>query len=116
MMGNKTMRTNNTGSIPLCEKLDTKRRNVKEAHTQREQGGQADHIKHVPGNGKGAHEVKMASERTWAEPCSHAVTCLQEQDLPHREVYKCNTGRNDHGLGKDNWSVVAMAMAARIHS
>ena len=79
-MGNKTMRTNNTGSIPLCEKLDTKRRNVKEAHTQREQGGQADHIKHVPGNGKGAYEVKMASERTWAEPCSHAVTCLQEQD------------------------------------
>ena len=40
MMGNKTMRTNNTGSIPLCEKLDTKRRNVKEAHTQREQGGE----------------------------------------------------------------------------
>ena len=58
----------------------------------------------------------MASERTWAEPCSHAVTCLQEQDLPHREVYKCNTGRNDHGLGKDNWAFVAMAMAARIHS
>ena len=40
MMGHKTMRTNNTGSIPLCEKLDTKRRNVKEAHTQREQGCQ----------------------------------------------------------------------------